>query len=126
MNYRTPLGRAKGLGAAGEGSVHWWRQRISALLLIIPELWLTVVAIRLPQLGHAEVLAWIKVPCNAFLLIAFFVPAFYHAMLGLQVVIEDYVHDRGLKLVVTLVSKLLCSALALAAVLVVLRISFMN
>jgi succinate dehydrogenase / fumarate reductase membrane anchor subunit len=124
MNYRTPLGRARGLGAAGEGSRHWWWQRVSALALIPLLVWLMMAVTHLPSASHAEVVGWVKAPWNTLLLIAFVGAAFFHAMLGVQVIIEDYVHHVWLKTAGILGIKLLCVSLTLAAVLATLRIAY--
>ncbi len=124
MNYRTPLGRARGLGSAKEGSRHWWLQRVSALALIPLGLWLMPAVLHLPQASHGEVVRWIRAPWNTLLLIAFIATSFFHAVLGVQVIIEDYVHTRWLKMFAVLVVKLICAALGLAAAGATLRIAF--
>lgn len=92
MEFRTPLGKARGLGSAHAGTLHWWAQRLTALALIPLTLWLVWFLMRLQTLGHAEMVAWLANPWQGSLLLAYVVAAGYHARLGLQVVVEDYVH----------------------------------
>lgn len=124
MNFRTPLGKARGLGAAKIGGGDWWMQRVTAVALIPLSLWFVWFLIRLRQLSHAEMVAWLARPGNTILLLAYLGAAFYHAMLGLKVVIEDYVHAQWLRTASLLVLKLALALLALTAALAVLRILF--
>jgi succinate dehydrogenase / fumarate reductase membrane anchor subunit len=99
MNMRNPLATARGLGSAKEGVHHWYAQRASALLLIVLVGWLIFAMIRLSGADHAAASAFIGQPVNAAFLILLIVTLLYHAMLGLQVVIEDYVHQPVLEVV---------------------------
>lgn len=123
MSYRTPLGRARGLGAAGVGPHEWWRQRLTSIALIPLALWLAPFFARTPQLNHEEVVAWIGTPSNSLVLLSFLVLVFYHAALGLQVVIEDYVHAEWAKLLSLVGMKLVFFFLALASLYATLRIA---
>ncbi|MDF9391846.1 MULTISPECIES: succinate dehydrogenase, hydrophobic membrane anchor protein [Methylococcus] len=123
-NYQTPLARARGLGSAREGLHDWWRQRVTAVALVPLGLWFAFSVALLPSASHAELVGWITVPWNTLLLLSFVLIAFYHTMLGLQVVIEDYVHLDWLKLAAILGVKLVTSFLTLAAVYAILRIVF--
>lgn len=124
MSYRTPLGKARGLGASRQGTRHWWRQRVTAVALLPLTFWFALAVARWPQSDYAHFVAWVAAPWNTILLIAFLLAGFYHAMLGLQVVIEDYVHVDWVKLVALLSVKLLMAFLALASVYATLRIAF--
>lgn len=124
MNYQSPLARARGLGAAGEGSKDWWRQRVTAIALVPLTFWFAAAIARLPGLDYASVRHWIAAPWNSLLLLSFVIAAAYHAMLGLQVVIEDYVHHEWAKLAGLVGMKLLFSFLGLAACYATLRIVF--
>src|SRR4029077_18331937 len=95
---RSSLGRAIGLGSAKEGVGHWWRQRVSALALVPLILWLVISVIGLIGADHAAFVAWVRSPMPAVLLILLLVATFYHTALGLQVVIEDYVHGEAMRL----------------------------
>ncbi|GIK97418.1 MAG: succinate dehydrogenase, hydrophobic membrane anchor protein [Alphaproteobacteria bacterium] len=123
-DFRSVSARVRGLGSAKEGVQHWWLQRLSALALIPLSLWL--VASLVAQLGadHAVVLAWIGEPVTVALLLLTIFATFYHAQLGLQVVIEDYVHREGAKIAAILLVKAASLVLGLAGVLAVLFIAF--
>jgi succinate dehydrogenase / fumarate reductase membrane anchor subunit len=92
MNMTNPLAKARGHGSAKDGVHHWYAQRASALLLIVLVGWLIYAMIRLAGADHAVASSFIAQPVNATFLVLLIVALFYHAMLGLQVVIEDYVH----------------------------------
>lgn len=126
MNYQTPLARARGLGSARLGTHHWWRQRVTAVALIPLTFWVGVGLVRLPEATHEQVIAWVTQPWNTLVLLAFILMGFVHAMLGLQVVIEDYVHVDWLKILGILAVKLLLGFLALAACFATLRIVFLG
>lgn len=91
---RTPLKRARNHGAAGDGVGHWWAQRFTAILLVPLSLWLVWALSILAGADHATASAWLERPWNAAMAILFAGASFYHAKLGLQVVVEDYVHHR--------------------------------
>jgi len=126
MNYQTPLARARGLGSARSGSLHWWRQRVTAIALVPLAFWLALSVARLPSASHEQVIAWVTHPWNTILLLSFIIVGFFHAMLGLQVVIEDYVHSDWLKIFGILSAKLVLGFLALAAGFATLRIVFLG
>lgn len=121
---RSPLGRVLGLGSAKEGVEHWWRQRTTALLLVPLTLWFVIAVIGLAGADRAALVAWLHNPMAAVLLILLIVATFYHAALGLQVVIEDYIHGEAAKLVTLLVMRLLCLLFVLRGVLAVLKLAF--
>ena len=123
-SLRSPLGRAIGLGSAKTGLDHWWAQRLSAVALVVLGLWLAISIVSLAGADRAAVVAWLRGPLAAIGMILLLVAAFYHAALGLQVVIEDYVHSEGLKLASIAGVQLLSVALAVAGVFAVLRIAF--
>lgn len=93
-----PLARARGHGSAKSGVHHWLAQRISALLLLFLLPWLTVALVSLAGAGHAEAVAFMARPWNSALVLLTLLVLLYHGMLGLQVVVEDYVHHRALEL----------------------------
>ncbi len=126
MNYRTPLARARGLGAAREGLHAWWRQRVTAVALIPLSLWFALSLALLPQTDYASLVRWITSPWNTVLLISVIIISFYHATLGLQVIIEDYVHGDAVKLISLLAMKLVLAFLALTASFALLRIVFVD
>ena len=124
MSLRSPLGRVRGLGAAREGVGHWWAQRLTALALIPLTLWFVGAVATLTGAGHEAVAGWIGSPVVAGLLILLIVATFYHAYLGLQVVIEDYLHHEGRKLALLLLVKASVILLGLIGVLSVLMLLF--
>ncbi len=124
MNFRTSLGIARGLGASKIGAGDWWMQRVTAVALIPLSLWLVWFLTRLLEFSHAEMIAWLARPGNTVLLLAYLWAAFYHAMLGLKVVIEDYVHTQWLRTASLLVLQLALALLALTAAFAGLRIMF--
>lgn len=98
MSIQTPLARARGLGSAKDGVGHWWAQRVSALALIPLTLWFVYSLACHAGSSHAELVAWLSSPLVAVPLALYLAAIFYHSQLGLQVVVEDYVHSEWLKL----------------------------
>jgi succinate dehydrogenase / fumarate reductase membrane anchor subunit len=124
MELRTPLGRARGLGSAKEGVAHWWAQRTTAVALVPLTLWFVASVIGLIGADYAVAVAWFKAPLNATLMILLVVATFYHAALGVQVVVEDYIHHEGQKIAILLLVKGLAASLGLLATLAVLKLAF--
>lgn len=122
-DLRNPLGRALGLGSAKAGSGHWWMQRITAVALVVLGIWFVSMLLALMHADFATVHAVLARPWNAVLMIAFTTAMFWHAQLGLQVVIEDYVHTRWLEVGLLVLIKLFAVLLALACALAVLRVA---
>ncbi len=123
-SLRSPLARVRGLGSAKDGTAHWWAQRLTALALIPLSIWFVASVIGHVGADHAAVTAWIGQPVTAGLFLLLILATFYHAALGLQVVIEDYVHNEWAKLACLLIMKAGLLILALAAALAVLSILF--
>ena len=98
MSLRSPLGLVLGRGAAGEGVGHWWAQRVSALMLVPLTLWFLVALVKLPLNDYAAVSVWITDGWNPLWLALLLLALCWHSRLGVQVVIEDYVHAPALKL----------------------------
>lgn len=98
MSLQTPLARVLGKGSAKEGVEHWWWQRLTAVALVPLGIWFVIAVISLVGADYAAARAWITAPLNIALLVAFTASLLYHAQLGLQVVIEDYVHNEAWKL----------------------------
>ena len=121
-DLQTPLKRARGLGSAKSGTHHFIVQRVTALALIPLVLWVIWLALALMHADYTQARALVHQPVNAVLLIAFVIGVFWHAQLGLQVVVEDYVHTRWLEVTTQLAIKFLCVLGALASVLAVVRI----
>lgn len=119
---RSPLGRARGLGAAKAGAMHWWAQRLTALALVPLTLWFLCGAIRMLGASRDDVVDWISGPVPVVLMIALIIATFHHMQAGLQVVIEDYVTEDWLRIGSILLMKALCLLLALAGIVAVLRL----
>jgi succinate dehydrogenase / fumarate reductase membrane anchor subunit len=122
-SLRTPLKNALGLGSARQGAHHFIIQRVTAVALVLLGGWFVWTVLSLLHLDYAGARALVAQPCNAVLLLAFVVTVFWHAQLGLQVVIEDYVHARGSQLALQLAVKFLCFLGAAASVLAILKIA---
>lgn len=122
-DLRNPLKRARGLGSAQSGVGHWWTQRVTAAGLIFLGIWFVVFVLGLLHADYVTAKAAVAKPWNALLLIAFSITAFWHAVLGLQVVIEDYVHTRWLEVVSLVLIKFVAVLGALACVLAVVRVA---
>src|SRR3984957_8660144 len=110
---RSPLGRARGLGSARAGSKHWWAQRLTAVALVPLTLWFIWSVMHLTGASQADVAEWLASPVRLALLLALIAATFHHLQLGLQVVIEDYVHQEGVKLAAVLAVKGACILLGL-------------
>ncbi|MCJ8158180.1 succinate dehydrogenase, hydrophobic membrane anchor protein [Sphingomonas sp. LaA6.9] len=98
MGTGTGIGRVRGLGSARHGSQHWLRQRLTAAGNLVLVLWLLFSLISLGSLDHGAVVAWLSHPIVAVPMMLMVVSIFWHLKLGMQVMMEDYVHDEGLKL----------------------------
>ena len=123
QDMRTPLARAIGLGSAKEGVGPWWAERVSAVALVPLTLWFVASIIAHTGSDYATFIVWLRTPLTAILMILLLIALFYHTALGLQVVIEDYVHS-GAKFAAVIAVRLGCCALATAGVVATLRIAF--
>jgi succinate dehydrogenase / fumarate reductase membrane anchor subunit len=124
MSLRSPLRRVTYLGSAKGGSAHWYAQRVSAVALLLLGLWLVVSLASLGGASHAKVVAWLSAPVAAAFAVLLVLVAAWHAVLGLQVVIEDYVGDKGRRVATLLAVKFIFAVAAVVGVLSVLRIAF--
>jgi succinate dehydrogenase / fumarate reductase, membrane anchor subunit len=122
QNMRSPLARAIGLGSAKEGVGAWLAERVSAVALLPLTLWFAASIIAHTGSDYATLIVWLRTPLAAILMILLLVALFYHAALGLQVVIEDYVHSAT-KFAAVIAVRLGCCALAIAGVVAILRIA---
>ena len=120
---RTPLSRVKGLGSAKSGTSHFWHQRLTALILIPLVLWVGFSLAALP-LEHASLISWIQQPLVTVGLVLLIVAIFYHAQMGLQVVIEDYIARHSQRIMVLLISNFVCLIFGVVGVVAVLKIAF--
>ena len=124
MGNGTPLGRVRGLGAAHHGTGHWLQQRLTALGNVLLVGFLFVSLLRLPLGEHGAVLRWAANPTVALALALMVVSVFWHLRLGLQVLIEDYVHAEGLKLLAIIALNFFILGTAAVAAFSVLSIAF--
>ncbi len=124
MSLRTPLGKALGLGSAKDGTGHWWSQRVTAAALAILGLWFAIALASLDGFDFQTVRLWLGAPLNSILLIILVATLFYHSSLGVQVVIEDYVHEDGAKVVALVLAKFIHLFAAVVGIFAVMRISF--
>ena len=122
MSLRTPLGRVLGLGTAKDGTEHFIAQRISAIALVLLGSWFLYSMYTLDGYAYLQVMRFIAAPLNSVLLSLFCVTVAYHSYLGVQVVIEDYVHAHGFKIISLIASRFAHVFLAIASVYAVLRI----
>ncbi len=126
MNLRTPLANAQGLGSARSGVHHWWMQRLTAVALIPLTVWFVWIGSALLVADYPSARTFVAAPVNALLLAAFVIALFWHAQLGLQVVIEDYVHTRWLEVTSQIFVRFAAFLGALASLLALIRIGLSN
>lgn len=124
MSLVTPLNRVLGLGSAKEGTEHWWGQRISAVALAVLGLWLVIAVAGLESFSYSSVTDWVQQPLTSVLLVLTILTLCYHSQLGVQMVVEDYVHAAGLKITTLIVSTFVHVLLAAVGVVAVLRLAF--
>ena len=121
MSLRSPLGKVLGLGTAKDGTEHWWAQRLSAVALAFLGIWFVVAMLRLPGFEQAVVVAFVSAPLNSILMALLCATLAYHSYLGVQVVLEDYVHSPGLKVVSLVASRFAHIFVAVASIYAVLK-----
>ncbi|HEY0446665.1 MAG TPA: succinate dehydrogenase, hydrophobic membrane anchor protein [Allosphingosinicella sp.] len=124
MRMGTPIARVRGLGSARSGAHHWWLERLTSVSTLILFVWLLVSLLRLPSLDHETVTGWLASPLAAVPMLLLIVSTFWHLKLGMQVVIEDYVHEEGLKLFSIVLLNFFAIALGATAFFSVLKIAF--
>jgi succinate dehydrogenase / fumarate reductase membrane anchor subunit len=121
-HLRTPLARARGLGSAKDGTHHFWTQRLTGLALVPLFAWFVTGMVAQVGASHAEFTDWLARPFNTVMMLITVVVIAWHSMLGLQVVVEDYVHAAWAKLTLLISFTFAHVALAAAAAYAVLRI----
>jgi succinate dehydrogenase / fumarate reductase, membrane anchor subunit len=124
VSMRTPLARVKGLGAAGHGVEHWWLHRMTAVSNVPLIIAFVIIVAGLAGRSHAEALAIVSNPLVAILLVLCFISVTNHMRLGLQIVIEDYVHDKGYKIAALIANNFFAAVIAVVCLYSVLKISF--
>jgi succinate dehydrogenase / fumarate reductase membrane anchor subunit len=124
MSLRSPLGQVSGMGSAKTGTGHWWSQRVTAVALIPLTLWFLFSLLTLPGLEYVTVRTWLSFPMSAFLATLLVAVLTYHSYLGTTVVIEDYVHSHGTKLLFLLLLRFLYVLVGGAGIFAILRVAF--
>ncbi len=123
MNMQNPLARVRGAGSSGEGSHHWRSQRYSALILLLLTVWILWLGVSLAGADYAVAKAAMSSPFNAGMAILLAGSVFYHTQLGLQVVIEDYVHIATLEFVLLLIIRFACLVAFLISAIACLKLA---
>ncbi len=123
MSLRSPLGQVLGRGSAKDGTGQWWAQRVSAVALIPLTLWFLFSLLLLPDLGYATVRTWLSLPVSGFLAVLLLGVLTYHSYLGTTVVVEDYVHSAGMKLLLLLLLRFLYVLACGAGIFAILRVA---
>jgi succinate dehydrogenase / fumarate reductase membrane anchor subunit len=124
MSLRSPLRRVLGVGPARDGTSHWWAERVSSVALVPLTLWFLFSLLLLPSLDFPVIRTWMAVPMSGFLSVLLVAVLAYHAYLGTTVVVEDYVHEHGAKMVLMVSLRFLFVLCGGASIFAVLRISF--
>ncbi len=122
-DLRSPLAKAKGLGASGEGSHHFWLQRITALALIPLVLWFCFSIALLPEASYNTITLWLQSPFNAIMMALLVIVSFQHAHLGIQVILEDYIHDHGKRFIAVTFVKFLSYIMMVAGLYAIIKIT---
>lgn len=123
MSVQTPLGRVRGLGSAKSGVTHFWHQRVTAVALVPLVVWFVWSVARYAGAPYADVLEFFHNPFNAAAMLLLVLAGLYHMVLGVQVVIEDYITSEGMKLALLLTTNFAAFAVGVICVIAVLRIA---
>ena len=124
MSLRSPLGRVLGLGSAKDGTGHWWAQRVTAIALVPLTLWFAFSLLTLPALDYETARTWLAFPLTGFLAVLLIAVLAYHSYLGTIVIVEDYVHTGGMKVLTLMVLRFLYVLAGGAAIFAILRVVF--
>nr|HIL75747.1 succinate dehydrogenase, hydrophobic membrane anchor protein [Rhodospirillales bacterium] len=124
MALRSDLGRVRGLGSAKDGTSHWWTQRVTAVALVPLSIWFVFSVVNLVGVDKDGFKVWLNGPGSFVLMALFLIALFYHMQLGLQVVIEDYVHNERNKVISLVLNKLLAVFLVVSSITALMRIAF--
>lgn len=122
MNIRTPLAKARGLGSAHSGTEHWWLQRLTAIALIPLAIWIVYSALSVMLTDSNGVVFWLQSPVQALLLGAFILAGCWHGKLGMQVIVEDYVHNNAMRTLLLVLNALGFAVLAAMGIMATLKL----
>ena len=120
----TPLGKVRGLGSAGQGGEHWLSERVTSISLLLLGTWLVASLVMLPGLDQHTLSEWLRAPSGAVPMILFVIIGFKHALDGMKVVVDDYVHDEGNRFACNLILLFLAIAGAALALFALATIAF--
>ena len=123
VSYRTPLGRARGLGSAKHGAGSWIAERVGAIALVPLTIWAAYGVLRLAAGDYGFAVHWIQDPLNATLAVVTLAVSFWHMQLGLRVVVEDYIHKALSKTTLLLANVFLCGLVAALAIVSILKVA---
>jgi succinate dehydrogenase / fumarate reductase membrane anchor subunit len=124
MSLRSPLSQALGLGSAKDGTGHWWAQRVTSIALIPLTLWFLFSLLTLPSLDYDTVRTWLSVPFTGFLAVLLVAVTSYHSYLGTIVIVEDYVHASGMKILSLMLLRFFYVLAGGAGIFAILRLVF--
>ncbi len=124
MSLRSPLSQALGLGSARDGTAHWWAQRVTSIALVPLTLWFLFSLLTLPSFDYDTVHMWLSVPFTAFLAMLLVAVTSYHSYLGTTVIVEDYVHASGMKILSLMMLRFLYVLAGGAGIFAILRLVF--
>lgn len=126
MRLMTPLARVRGHGSAKEGAHHWWVQRLTAVALIPLSIWFMSSLFTLMPANYHMVVQWFDSPTVTLLMLLLVIALFYHAQLGMQVILEDYVHDAPFQVIALILNKLIFLVFGIITVLAILTLHITN
>ena len=121
--FQSPLSKARGLGSTGEGAHHWLMERVTSIAITPLVFWLIWSMIELRGKSYWEFTQWLTLPWNAALLIMFIIGVFWHSVMGLQVVIEDYTSSHAKKLLLIIAVKIVFVFMGIASIVSIMKIA---
>jgi succinate dehydrogenase / fumarate reductase, membrane anchor subunit len=121
---RTPMSKVRGLGSAKSGTDHFWRQRLTGVANVVLAVIFVLIVLNLVGRSHAATLATLRSPLISLVILLFVLSGVYHMKLGMQTIIEDYVHGEGAKVLALMANVFFCVAVGLACIFAVFKISF--
>ena len=124
MSLQTPLHRVEGLGSAKAGTSEFWRQRVTAVALVPLSIWFVWSALALVGAEQSAVTVFLGDPLNAVLMLLFLLAALYHMAIGMQIIVEDYIHQPGLKIAFIILNRFFALSVGVATAFALLKIAF--